>query len=316
MDRRPSPHAFSALAYGDYRLLWLGYLISNTGTWMQTFALGWYVVQLAQQEGAPERGPLYLGLVGASRAIPSLIAGLFAGAVSDRMDRRKLMMAVQIWSGAIAAILAVLALVGDLPLAPILIATALTGMLGPFDTAARQGMLPSLIPPSVLSSGVGLLIGTQNFATLLGPLIGGVSMNWIGVGGVLMCNAVSYVAIIAAVLLMSPVKAPARRPRANVFRTMQEGFAYVWREPVIRPLFLLLVLASVTGRPLTQMLPAVAADTLQVGALELSWLLAAAGIGALVGSIVSASLGNFHRHGFLVLVAAAISGVLLVGLGV
>src|ERR1051325_8103953 len=89
-----APMTFSALAYRDYRLLWLGNLISNTGTWMQTFALGWYVVQLAQQEGTPERGPLYLGLVGASRAVPSLIAGFFAGAVSDSADRRKVLIAV------------------------------------------------------------------------------------------------------------------------------------------------------------------------------------------------------------------------------
>src|SRR5215469_13913477 len=89
---RISPLA--ALRYRDFRLLWIGLLVSNVGTWMQTFSLGWYVVQLAVREGTPERGPLYLGLVGAARAVPALLAGIIAGTVSDRVDRRRQLMLV------------------------------------------------------------------------------------------------------------------------------------------------------------------------------------------------------------------------------
>jgi MFS family permease len=102
--------------------------------------------------------------------------------------------------------------------------------------------------------------------------------------------------------------------RPNMVRAVVEGFSYVWREPVTRPLFVLLVLMSLAARPLPQMLPAVAHDMLHVGAIELSWLLASAGLGALIASIVSASLGGFHRRGILVLAGAAASGVMLIAI--
>ncbi|MEK7862931.1 MAG: MFS transporter, partial [Chloroflexota bacterium] len=83
---------FAALEFRDFRLVWIGLVVSNTGTWMQQFGLGWLVVQLAIRDGVPQLAPLYLGLVGLSRALPGLTFGLFGGVVADRADRRRLLM--------------------------------------------------------------------------------------------------------------------------------------------------------------------------------------------------------------------------------
>src|SRR5213593_5065103 len=100
--------AWSALEHRDFRLFWIGLVVSNIGTWMQQFGLGWLVVQLAIKDGVPQLAPLYLGLVGLSRAIPGLTFGLVAGVVADRTDRRRLLMVTQSGAGITAAILAVL----------------------------------------------------------------------------------------------------------------------------------------------------------------------------------------------------------------
>jgi predicted MFS family arabinose efflux permease len=113
---------------------------------------------------------------------------------------------------------------------------------------------------------------------------------------------------------MRPLASVAGAAEAGVLRSMREGFAYVWREPVIAPLFIVLVVVSVLARPLPQLLPAVAENHLNVGPLELSWLLAAGGIGALGGSIASASLGAFRRRGLLALAFAFATGLFLVAL--
>lgn len=308
---RPSP--LFALRYRDFRLLWTGLVFSNVGTWMQTFALGWYVVELAVREGVPERGPLYLGLIAGARAVPGLVTGVIAGTVSDRVDRRRLLMLVQVINGVIAGALAALALSDHLGLIPLFIATTLTGVASAFDSPARQAMLKGLVPSRAISSAVGLMLGTQNLATVLGPLIGGVLIGSVGVGGLLLLNALSYAVIVGAILAMGPVAFDRSAPRSNVLRSMQEGFAYVWSDPVIRPLFVLLIVTGLGGRSLTQLLPAFAHDTLHVGAVELSWLLGAAGLGALAGSMVTASLGGFRRRGLLAVVCAASFGALLLG---
>jgi hypothetical protein len=130
---------------------------------------------------------------------------------------------------------------------------------------------------------------------------------------VLVCTAVSVPLIVGAVVAMRPSAEVRPTASASVVHSMQEGFSFVWRDPVIRPLFGLLVLVSILARPLTQLLPAVAANHLRVGPVELSWLLGATGAGALIGSILSASLGGFRRRGLLVVVSSAASGLLLLG---
>jgi len=288
-------------------------VFSNVGNWIQTFALGWYVVELAVREGVPERGPLYLGLVAGARVAPGLVAGVVAGTVSDRVDRRRLLMLVQVMNGANAVTLGALALTDHLGLVALLIATTLTGLVSAFDSPARQAMVPALVPRTAISSAVGLMLATQNLATVVGPLIGGLLIASIGVGGLLFLNAASYIVIIGALLSMRAIPLDHVATRANVLRSMQEGFAYVWRDPVIRPLFVLLIVTGLGGRSLTQLMPAFAHDTLHAGAIELSWLLGAAGLGALAGSMLSASLGGFRRRGLLVVVCSAAFGALLVG---
>jgi MFS family permease len=308
-DRRPP--ALAALAYRDYRLLWSGLLVSSVGDWMQTFALGWYLVQLAIREGTPDRAALYIGLVGVSRVVPFLVVGLVAGTLSDRVDRRRLLIAGQASAGAVALLLAVLA-ASDLLSVPVLMAaTGVFGVIAAFDAPARQGMVPALVPPRALASAVGLLQSVMNLATVIGPLIGGVLIGVVGVPGILFGNALSFPLAIGVLVLMRPATAAARGPALPVWQAMREGFGFVWREPIIRPLFLVLIVVSLLARPIPQLLPAVAANRLHVGPVELSWLLGAAGVGALVGAFLSASIGGLHRRGLLAVGFAIATGVLL-----
>src|SRR5207245_11209882 len=106
--------AIAALAYRDFRLFWIGLVVSNIGTWMQQFGLGWLVVQLAIRDGAPQLAPLYLGLVGLARAVPGLAFGLFGGVVADRADRRRLLTVTQTSAGILAALLGVLTIAGQI----------------------------------------------------------------------------------------------------------------------------------------------------------------------------------------------------------
>src|SRR5207302_507753 len=215
----------AALDYRDFRLFWAGLVVSNIGTWMQQFGLGWLVVQLAIQDGVPNLAPFYLGLTGLARALPGLAFGLFGGVVADRADRRRL-----------------------------------------------------LLVPSV-------------------------------VGGLMLLNAVSYFAVVAALLVMRAQPVDTGR-RAPMLDSIREGLSYLRHDPVLRWVVALSVATALLTRPYIQLLPA-EAQFLGVGAVELSWLLAASGAGALGGALITASLGGWKHRGALLVAAAFAHGSLL-----
>src|SRR5256885_1054106 len=167
--------AWSALEHRDFRLFWIGLVVSNIGTWMQQFGLGWLVVQLAIKDGVPQLAPFYLGLVGLSRALPGLAFGLFGGVVADRADRRRLLLVTQSSAAVFAGILAYLAISNQINIVEIVLISALNSIIFSFDAPTRQAMVPRLVSGTRLMSAIGLNSAAFNWATLVGPLIGGVS---------------------------------------------------------------------------------------------------------------------------------------------
>ena len=306
--------ALESLTYAEFRLLIAGFAVSHVGTWMQTYALGWYVVQLAVREGTPERAPLYVGLIAGSRGVPVLLVGLVGGAVSDRTDRRRLLLIVQVIGASIAGSLAALELTGNLGLPALVIATVAAAIVGGFDSPSRIGMVPSLVPPRALASAIGLTQGVQNIATVLGPLAGGILLTTAGVGTLLLCTASLFLLSIVAIAAMHPLASMPAARAGSVLQTVRDGFDYVRRDPVMAPIFFVLVVISLTSRPIVQLLPAFAENRLHVGAIELSWMLGAAGGGAFAGSLLSASLGGVRRQGLLVLLYTGASGSLVLAL--
>ena len=299
----------AALEYRDFRLFWFGLVVSNIGSWMQIYGLGWLVVQLAIRDGAPQLAPLYLGLVGLSRAIPGLAFGLFGGAVADRTDRRQLLMVTQTSAAIVAAILAVLTITEHINIVEIVLISALNSIIFSFDAPTRQAMVPRLVTDKELMSAIGLNSAAFNGATLIGPLVGGVLIVPFGVGGLMLINAISYLAVVGALLVIAPQPSQ-ERIRMSMLASIREGLAYIRRDAVLRWVVLLTVATALFTRPYIQLLPA-EAQFLGVGALELSWLLAASGVGALAGALVTASLGGWKRRGALLVGSALTHGVLL-----
>ncbi|TMB94283.1 MAG: MFS transporter [Chloroflexi bacterium] len=300
----------AALGYRDFRLFWTGLVVSNVGTWMQIFGLGWLVVQLAVKDGVPQLAPLYLGLVGLARAIPGLTFGLVAGVVADRTDRRRLLMVTQSGAGITAAILAVLTITERINIVEVLLLVALNSIVFSFDAPTRQAMVSRLVTDRELMSAIGLNSAAFNGATLVGPLVGGLLIVPIGVGGLMLINALSYLVIVGALVLMTPQPVVEMRQRRSMIDSIKEGVGFVRRDPVLRWVVVLAVATAGLTRPYIQLMPA-EAQFLGVGAQELSWLLAASGAGALGGALATASLGGAQRRGLLLVSAAFTHGLLL-----
>ena len=299
----------AALEYRDFRYFWFGLVVSNIGSWMQIYGLGWLVVQLAVRDGTPNLGPFYLGLTGLARAIPGLVFGLFGGVVADRADRRRLLIVTQSSAAITAAILAALTISDRINIVEIVLLSALNSIIFSFDAPTRNAMVPRLVSEDQLVSAIGLNSAAFNGATLIGPLIGGVLIVPFGVGGLMLVNAISYLAVVFALLVIASQPA-ATAPRGSMLDSIREGVRYIRREPVLRWVIGLSIATALLTRPYIQLLPA-EAQLLNAGVVELSFLLAASGVGALGGALATAALGGWRRRGVLLVAAALAHGLLL-----
>jgi MFS family permease len=287
-------------------------LITQIGVWMQRFGQGYFVVQLAIRDGTPQLAPLYLGLVGLAQAVPSLGFGLFGGAVADRVDRRRLIVLTQSVMGAIAAIFAVLVIVGRIDILTVLLLSAITSAVNSFDSPARQSLFPSLVPRRQLVSAVGLNSTAINAAQLIGPMLGGLLYIPLGIGGLFALSAVSYLVLVGALLRLRLSPAIAEAQTEGVLRSIREGLAYMQNDPVIRWVIVLAFASQLLVRPYVHLMPAFAEQILHLGAVELSWLMGASGAGAFIGTLVGASLGSVERRGRVLSASAVVVGALMI----
>ncbi len=310
--------AIAALRYRDFRLFWFGLLVSNIGTWMQMFGQGYLVVLLAVRDGVPQLAPLYLGLVGLARAIPGLALGLFGGALADRTDRRRLLLVTQSAAAVTAAILATLAITDRVNIVEILLLGALNSTIFAFDAPTRQSMVPRLVPERDLMSAIGLNSAAFNGPQIIGPVIGGLifapfaGRPTFGAGLLFYINAISYLAVVVALLRMRPIPIIGKSSEISMLDSIREGLAYIREDVVVRWIIILAATTALFARPYLQLLPAVAHDLLQVGAVELSWMLAASGVGSLAGALVTAAFGGLRKRGAVLIGSSIAFGVFLV----
>lgn len=303
---------FAAFRYRDFRLFWIGHTVSNVGTWMEFLGQGWLVVQLAIADGSPQLAPFYLGLVGLARAIPGLGLSLVAGAVADRADRRQLLLITQVTAGLLAVLFATLVVTNTMTIAMVIILAAIRSSVFSFDVPSRQSMVPRLVPRHHLMSAIGMNQASFNGPQIVGPAIGGVLIAVTGgVAALFVANAVSYLAVVAALLLMRPIPRLEKEDRPSMVESVREGLGYMRREPVIRWSIVLAATIAFFARPYIFLVPAFAANVLLVGATGLSYLMAGAGVGSLAGSLLVANLGNARRRGRLMLIATGATGASL-----
>ena len=289
--------AFAALRHPQFRLLWSGQVISSLGNAMQTFALGWLVVEIAIRDGVPQRAPLYLGFVGLSRAAPGLVFGVIGGVIADRIDRRLILLVTQGSAAVVAALLSALVFSGRAEIASIMLLNVLAATAFTMEGPVRQSTGPRLVPARAIVSAVGVTASAANASAFVGPLLGGVLIEPLGVGGLLLLQALANSVTVALVLGLHPLPPTGGAPPERVVDSLRGGLRYVSSEPVVLSVLCLFAIAALIARSYTQLMPAVAHETLRAGAVELSWLLGASGAGALAGAFTGASLGGIERRG-------------------
>ena len=194
-----------------------------------------------------------------------LFAGLAAGVIADRVDRRRLLMGIQVYWAVVSGVLAWLTLSGLITIGMVLGLTVLSSIAQAFDGATRQTVYPRLVPRRAMVSAIGLNSMAFNVAQFIGPMIGGFLIGPVGVGGLMLLNALSFLALIYAITISSPLPAHnTDRSRVGPLRSLQESFAFVVREPTVVRAMLLAALGNLLARPFQPLFPAFVHDALHL----------------------------------------------------
>jgi MFS family permease len=306
---------FAALRHRNFRLLWIGLLISFSGSLMQAAAILWHV-SLLVPEG---KRALALGMVGLVRVAPIVFFSMVSGIAADVFDRRKLMMLTQTVMAVFAAVLAVLTFRGLHSVWPVYALSAAGAAAGAFDLPARQSLTPNLVPREDLPNALTLNMIMFQVAAVSGPALGGIVIGQFGVGWAYAFNSVSFVVVIVALLLMTDVKerdGSAEKKAEFTLHAAMEGLRFVFRAPLIRSTMLLDFFATFFSSA-TALLPLYAQDILAVGAHGYGWLYAAPAVGAMITSaIMVRAVEWIDRRGDWLIAAIAGYGLATIGFGV
>src|SRR6185369_7921046 len=217
--------AFAALRHRDFRLLWLGQIVSVTGSQMQSVAINWHVYVLTKSAFA-------LGLVGLFRGLPIIICSLIGGVLADAVDRKRLMIITQATMLVSAGLLTAFTIVGIESVWPIYLLSCFASAATAFDIPARQSLMPTLVPPEDFPNAVSLGLIVFNVATICGPAIAGFLLAESGPAIIYAFNGVSFLAVIAALLMMRVSGRPeidGSTPSALSLDALKEGLKFVWR---------------------------------------------------------------------------------------
>ncbi len=302
----PDPHPMlRAFAHRDYRLFFSGQLVSLIGTWMQSVAQSWLVYRLSGSA-------VLLGLVGFAGQIPVFLLAPAGGNLADTHSRHKIILGTQTAAMVLALALAGLTLTGRVQLWHVFTLAALLGLVNAFDIPARQAFLVELVGRADLMNAIAMNSSMFNGARIVGPALAGVLVAAIGEGWCFFFNGISYVAVLAGLLLMSPRASPPRPDGGTTLGRIVQGLRYSARTEPIRALLLLLGLMSLAGMPYAVLMPVFADQILHTGARGLGVLMGASGFGALLGALVLASRRELRGLSRWIMLAAAGFGVSLI----
>jgi MFS family permease len=287
---------------------------------MQSAAILWHVALLVPED----RRAIALGLVGLVRVVPVVVFSLLSGVAADVYDRRKLMLVTQTMATALAAALAILTWRGLHVVWPVYAIAAASSAVGAFDLPARQSLIPNLVPREHLANALTLNTIMFQVAAVAGPALGGIVIGQLGVAWAYAFNAVSFLVVIAALLMMRDVRdarsesrgAPEGTKKAEfTAHAAMEGLRFVFRAPLIRSTMLLDFFATFFSSA-TALLPIYAQDILRVGASGYGWLYAAPAAGAILTSAAMVkAVDLIDRRGHVLVVAVMGYGLATVGFG-
>ncbi len=297
-ERSPAPRgAFAALHHRNFRVFYAGQLLSLCGTWMQSTAQGWLVLELTNSA-------LLLGVVTAAGSLPSLALTLWAGVVADRGDKRRIILIADIVMGVQSLALAVLTHLGLITYPVLLLLVLVLGAANAFEVPTRQSFFVDLVGKDDLPNAIALNSAAFNGMRIVGPALAG----WlIGIAGVAACfyaNAVSFLFVVMGLLMMRlpPFRPPERT--TSGLDDLREGIDFIRGDRLTRTLVGLIAAMSITAFPFAMLLPVFARDVLRVGATGLGYLLAATGVGALAGGVALAAAGGRVPRGRLMVGSA------------
>ena len=301
-----------ALQHRNFRLLWLGQLVSVSGSMMQSAAILWHVSLLVP----PEQKGIALGVVGLVRVLPTVTFSLFGGVIADAMNRRKVMLLAQAAMTLFAGLLAWATLAGAASVWHLYTLTALGAAAGAIDNPARQSLFPNLVPREHLPNAISLNTIMFETAAVVGPTLGGLIIAYSDVGWVYVFNTVSFLAVIASLLLMRSVPGAAPGSRRDLsLGAAVEGLRFTFREPLIRSTMVLDFFANFFASAIA-LLPIFAQDILNVGAQGYGWLYAAPSIGALLTSLVMVRVvDRLDRRGLVLLWSIALYAIATIVFG-
>lgn len=294
-----------SLTHRKFLYLWLGLLVSIAGSQMQIAAIHWHIRELS----GPEYAALALGSIGLARIGPVIVFSLIAGSVADSTNRRRLLIITQTSMAILAGVLAWLTFSGNLQLWHIYAITALQAVAISFDLPARQALVPNLVPAEDLPNAFSMTSIAFNTGAILGPTLSGLVIARWGLSYTYLINAITFLAVIAALLLIGDVPQQLSHRKAVSWTAIKEGVSFIWNHQVIKATMLTDFFATFFSSANTLM-PIIAKDILKVGAQEYGWLSAAQSVGSVSAALIISQMRSIRRQGPVFL-----TSVILFGLG-
>src|SRR3989344_51047 len=288
---------FSSLRIRNYRLYFIGQAISQCGTWMQTVALGWLVLELTHSG-------TQLGIVVALQFVPLLVAGPWGGLIADQFDKRTILYWTQSLFGLLALALSILVFSGAIQMWELYIFAFGLGIVRVFDNPVRQTFVSEMVPNSHVKNAISLNSTANNLARAVGPSIGGVLIAGVGIAFCFLLNALSYIAVLFMLARMRESELHIAPQASKKSGELREGFYYVLSSPLIRNTLLMMAFIGTFAYEFQVSLPLLAEQTFHGTAASYALLLAAMGIGSVIGGLFAAgrhTISSRHLIIFIVL---------------
>ncbi|HWL53331.1 MAG TPA: MFS transporter [Chthoniobacteraceae bacterium] len=278
-------NTFRAFSYRNYRIFYFGQLISLIGSWMTTTAEGWLVYQLTGSKAL-------LGIVVAAATAPMLILSTVGGWLADNYPKRSILVCTQLGSMCVALTLAFLVWQEWITTWHLITLALVSGVIMAFDMPARQAFVIELTSKRDLVNAISLNSAAFNGARIIGPSVAGVLMAKLGIAMCFFVDGISFIAVIAGLLMLRIVPVDAPRRTASVLSETLSGFRYVLQSPLLLRVFGLFAVVGIFGWSYSVLMPAIARDTLHLDEEGYGLLLGANGVGALCGALIIAATGH------------------------
>ncbi|MGE5801311.1 MAG: MFS transporter [Gemmatimonadota bacterium] len=298
-------YGLGALAHRNFRLFFIGQGISLIGTWMQNVGEGWLILSLTNS-------PFYVGLTSALSSLGVLLFSLYAGVIADRTDKRRFIIFMQVAFMLEAFTVSILVWSGVVQVWQVLLLATLLGIASAFDIPMRQSFVVEMVGKDDLMNAIALNSSLFNGARVIGPAIAGLLIGAVGIAWCYFLNGLSYLAVIAGLLMMRLPPRPAPAQTASAWTGFREVLMYLRTDRRLRVLMVLTAILSVFGFPYISMMPVYARDVLHRGAGGYGILTSSIGIGAVIGALAIALYSaRIHARGRLMLIGGTAFGVLL-----